>query len=414
MSGPVLVELPKDNYSFGAAGQKLTTIAGAIGVLALAGAAGLGVMAGDNLNSFLHSYLIAFFYFLTIALGALFFVAVQYLFRAGWSATVRRLAEIVAGTLPVLAVRALPIIVATAMGNHSLYIWTDHAAVEHDHLLEHKAPYLNLGFFLVRCVIYFGVWALLSWRYLSSSTKQDGNGDPKITRFNEILSAPGIILFALTLTFASIDFVMSLEAQFFSTIIGVYFFGGAMTSSLSLLVLFAMSLQNSGRMTSVLTKEHYHDLGKLMFGFTFFWSYIAFSQFMLIWYANIPEETEFFQHRIHGVWLIHSIVLLFGHFAFPFAFLLSRHIKRNRKTLAFGAAWLLIMHYVDISWWVMPTVNPHSTEFPFEATQIIAAVLSFIGIGGVFFGTIGFLGSRRSLVALKDPRLAEALTFENV
>ena len=411
MSGPVLVELPKDNYSFGAAGQKLTMIAGIIGILCLAGAGVMGAMSSDHMNGFLHGYLLAFYYVLTIALGCLFFVAIQYLFRAGWSVTVRRLAEITAGTLPVLAVLALPIIVATAMGNHTLYAWTNPEEVAHSELLTHKQGYLNVGFFLVRCVGYFGIWALLSWFFLSSSTKQDITGDAKITRRNEILSAPGILLFAITLTFASIDFIMSLAPTWFSTMIGVYFFAGAMTSSLSFLILFAMALQKSGRMTTVLTTEHYHDLGKLLFGFVFFWSYIAFSQFMLIWYANIPEETEFYLHRAHGVWLYHSWFLLIGHFALPFAGLLSRHVKRSRKALGFWAVWLLIMHYVDMAWYVLPQVNEHDVEtFPLD----LSAVLSVVGMVGIFLATVGFLGSRRSLVALKDPRVAEALSFENI
>jgi hypothetical protein len=411
MSGPVLVELPKDNYSFGAAGQKLTMIAGIIGVLCLAAAGGIGTMAGDHMNGFLHGYLLAFYYVLTIALGCLFFVAIQYLFRAGWSVTVRRLAEIGAGTLPVLAVLALPIIVAVAMGNHTLYAWTNPEEVQHSELLTHKQGYLNVGFFLVRCVFYFGFWALISWFFLSRSTKQDVTGDPKLTRLMEILSAPGILLFALTLTFASIDFVMSLAPTWFSTMIGVYFFGGACTSSLSFLILFAMALQKSGRMTTVLNTEHYHDLGKLLFGFVFFWSYIAFSQFMLIWYANIPEETEFYLHRMQGVWAVHSWILLFGHFAIPFAGLLSRHVKRNRKTLAFWAIWLLVMHYVDLAWYVLPQVNEHDTNtFAYGFSD----VLCIVGMVGIFLGTVGFLASRRSLVPLKDPRVAEALSFENI
>ncbi|MBC7792267.1 MAG: hypothetical protein H7Z43_01045 [Clostridia bacterium] len=135
---------------------------------------------------------------------------------------------------------------------------------------------------------------------------------------------------------------------------------------------------------------------------------------MLIWYANIPEETEFYQHRIHGVWLVHSIVLLFGHFAIPFAGLLSRHVKRNRKALAFFACWLLVWHYVDVSWWILPTIHEGSTDWPLTVLETLGGALAFVGVGGIVLATVGFLGSRRSLVALKDPRVAEALTFENV
>ncbi len=411
MSGPTLALLPKDNYDFSGPGKKLMLGAGIVGLLALGGAAALGFSAGDDLGRFLHAYLVGFYFVLTLALGCLFFVTIQYLFRAGWSVTVRRLAELGAGTLPVLAIFALPIIVSVAMGNHELYAWTDHAQVEQSHLLHHKAPYLNVPFFLIRCAVYFTVWAVLSWFYLSSSTKQDGSGDPKLTRRMEIVSAPGTILFALTLTFASIDFIMSLAPTWFSTMIGVYFFAGACTSSLAFLILFAMALQNSGRMVNVLNTEHYHDLGKLLFGFVFFWSYICFSQFMLIWYANIPEETEFYLHRFQGPWLYFSWFLLLGHWAFPMAGLLSRHVKRNRKALAFFSVWLLIMHFVDIAWYVLPAVNMHGDHgIPFGPMEVLCGV----GMTGIFLAVVGFLGSRRSLVPLKDPRVSEALTFENI
>lgn len=404
-------QLPQDNFSFEAAGGKLVKIAGGVGVVGLGASLGLGFTAGDGLRQFLHSYMLAFLFFMTIALGALFFVTIQYLTRAGWSATVRRLFELVAGALPVLGLLLLPVLVPTLMGNHELFSWVNEQKVAADHLLHHKAPYLNVPFFLVRVIIYFGFWSFLSHFFLRNSSRQDESGDPKLTSRMQAVAAPGMIAFALTLTFSSVDLVMSLSPHWFSTMIGVYFFAGAFMSGLAFVILFALGLQRSGHMTKVVTTEHYHDLGKLMFGFVFFWGYIAFSQFMLIWYGNIPEETEWYLHRMHGAWGVVSLVLLFGHFVIPFVGLISRHVKRNRAALGFWAGYLLVMHWIDLYWYVMPQLRPEDTH---SAPFHVLDVTSFLGIGGIFLAAVAFMGKKRSLVAVKDPRLTEALSFENV
>lgn len=402
--------LTHDNLSFAEPGAKWFKILAAVGVVALGGAFAVGSGVGDNLRQFQFSYLLSFSYFMSIALGMLFFVTVQHLTRAGWSVTVRRIAENYSAAIVLLFVLLLPLLGLAMSGNHELWLWLDHDTVEKDHILHGKAAYLNLGFFLARLVFYFGFWTVLSLFFLKSSTTQDTTGDANLTRRMEIFSAPAMLLFALTLTFAAVDLIMSVEPHFFSTIWGVYFFAGSLVSGLAVMALTLMGLQKSGRMASSVTTEHYHDIGKLMFGFTFFWGYIAFSQFMLIWYANVPEETFFFQHRIHGGWLTMTWILLITNFIIPFLGILSRHVKRNRFGLAFWACWLLVTHYLDLYWLIMPSLREGSTDLPFHLTD----VLTFVGIGALFLATTAFLASKRSLVPVKDPRLSEALSFENI
>ncbi len=397
-----------DNTTLGELGGKLLKIGAGVGVLSLGGAALLGMQAQDGGKRFFFAYLVAFVFFLTISLGSLFFVTVQHLTRAGWSVTVRRIAEVMAQNLLLMALLSLVIIVPMLMGNDALYAWVNHAKVETDHLLHAKAPYLNLPFFLVRCGIYFGFWVLLARFFIKRSTAQDTSGDATITSTMQKVSAPAMIGFALTLTFASFDFVMSLDPYWFSTIFGVYIFAGCAMSFFATFALTCMALQKSGRLATAISTEHYHDIGKLLFAFLFFWGYIAFSQFMLIWYSNVPEETEWYQHRMHGGWGWLGVVLILGHFFVPFLGLLSRHIKRRRVTLAFWAVFLLAMHYVDLYWLVVPTYS-HVTV-PFGLIDILALV----GIGGLWLAGFALAGKGRALLPLRDPRLPEAMHFENI
>ncbi len=218
-----------------------------------------------------------------------------------------------------------------------------------------------------------------------------------------------MILFALTLTFCAIDLLMSLDPEFFSTIFGVYYFAGAVSSGYSFLALSLMWLQGKGRLLRSVNREHYHDLGKMMFAFgVIFWSYIAFSQFMLIWYGDLPEETHWFKDRFNGDWKIVSCALLACHFAIPFFGLLSRHVKRNRKTLAFWAVWLLVIEWIDIYWLVMPSVSRDSV--PLHPADL----LCWVGVVGIFLGAAATRAKGMNLVPTKDPRLADSLAFQNI
>jgi hypothetical protein len=322
---------PRASYGFALAGA-----------LSLVVACVLGWLQGDAFKYFYHAYLVSYCFYLSISLGALFFVALHHASRAGWSVCVRRVMEIVAANVLLMAVLFLPILLGAAFGGSSLYEWTDLAKVEGDHVLEGKHVYLNLPFFLLRAVLYFGIWIALIWSLWRKSLRQDESGDVDLSMRMERVSYPALILFALTITFASFDWLMSLTPHWFSTAYGVYYFSGAVVGSLSAVILLLMALQATGRLTTTVTTEHYHELGKLLFAFIIFWGYIAFSQYMLIWYANIPEETEWYLPRQEGGWIAVSLILLFGHLLLPFFGLMSRHAKRRKAILGSWAVWMLM------------------------------------------------------------------------
>ena len=378
----------------------------AVGVLGLAAWLFFALTSADGSTRAWFSYLHSFCYFLSLSLGALFFVAIQHVVRATWSVVVRRIAEIIAAILPLLFILALPILI---FGTSALYEWTKEAAVSADALLTHKKVYLNLPFFWVRIVVYFTIWSILSLYFLKRSTDQDKSGDPQLTVRMMTTSAPAIAILALTLSFASIDLIMSLDAHWFSTIFGVYFFAGSFVGFLALLAVLVIILQNMGHLRKAITAEHYHDMGKLIFAFTMFWCYIAFCQYMLIWYSNIPEETGWYMRRQTGNWMYFSVALLFGHFFIPFAGLMQRWVKRTRVLLAFWAVWILAMHWFDQFYLIMPQFS-HETV-PFNPALDISALL---GVGGIYIAGAAYLARGRSLIPLKDPRLADSLRFENL
>jgi hypothetical protein len=404
-----------DNIRLGAAGQSLFTTAAGVGALGLAAAVGLGSMAGDGFRRFSLSYVTAFMWVLTLGLGALFWVILQNLVNSHWSIVLRRVGEIVAAQAPLLAVLSLPIVVPIFMGNSSIYIWSNHEAIQHNHLLEHKAAYLNPTSFLIRFVVYFGLWTFLSRYYLNSSLAQDSSKDPKaIMGKMRAVSGPAMIGFALTMTFCAIDLLMSLDPLWFSTIFGVYYLASCVQGNNAFIALTAMWLQKRGVLAKSVTTEHFHDLGKMLFAFTIFWAYVGFSQFMLIWYANIPEETGWFKERFEGGWGggwgMLSATLLFGHFVIPFFGLVSRHVKRRRPTLAFWAIWQLVMIYLDMYWLVMPTIGEHTPGPPFALIDLACAV----GILGVFVAGIAMRAKNLNLMPTNDPRLPKSLAFENI
>ena len=380
-----------------------------LGVVVLAVAVGIGFSGGDEgLRHLAHSYLTSYAFYLSITLGALFFVILQHVTRAGWSVTVRRLAELMAANTPVLAVLFVPIAAAVFLAGVELYPWADSAKVSGNHLLEHKSVYLNPAFFMVRAVLYFAVWAYLGRFFLSRSLEQDNSSDPALTEQMERFSPVAMILFAVTLTFASFDWLMSLEPTWFSTIYGVYYFSGAVVGSLAMLILVTIMLQAAGRLKTSVTVEHYHDLGKLLFAFVVFWGYIAFSQYMLIWYANIPEETEWYLVRQTGAWHWVTVGLLFGHLLIPFFGMISREVKRRRMLLGFWAAWMLVWHWIDMYWLVMPSFDGTQPTFG------LIDVCCLVGLDAIWGAGLLRLAANRPLVAAGDPRFEESLAFENV
>jgi hypothetical protein len=370
---------------------------------AVLGAGACALMGASNPKQFFFSWLVSFLFFLSLALGGLFFVLIQYATQGGWGIVLRRIGETIFALLPVMAVLFLPLL----LGLRDLYSWAVPGAAEHDALLRWKAPYLNVPFFLIRAAIYFAVWTFMALLYYRGSRGQDVTGDPAVSARLRRLAGPAIIVLAVTQTFASIDWIMSLTPHWYSTMFGVYFFAGSFVGFIALLSVLAAAMRQAGLLETVISAEHLHDMGKLLFAFTSFWAYIAFSQFFLIWYANLPEETIWYRARLEGSWEGVSLLLMAGHFGVPFFYLMGRDVKRRGWTLAIGGTWLLAMHFVDLYWQVMPTLHPEGVRpSPLD-------VAAFIAVGGCFVAAAGWLMRRQALVPLRDPRLAESLAFEN-
>lgn len=302
-----------------------------------------------------------------------------------------------------------------AAGGHDAASAQEHALHEAHALIEgevmkKKSGYLSKNFFYGRAVFYFVIWAWLAVRLFGFSAKQDTTKDPKLTVRAQAFAPAGTMLFALTLTFAGFDWVMALEPTWFSTIFGVYYFSTGVVSSLAVIILVTMALRTSGPLAGAVTPEHFHDLGKLMFGFLVFWAYIGFSQFMLIWYAALPEETTWYHNRWDfGPWAKVSMAILIGHFVVPFFWLISRNFKRNLGRLQIGAAILLVMHVVDIYWFVMPNYALRSNDFAFH--WLDAACL--LAVGGIYGAFVFHRMTKNYLVPVGDPRLERSLHFQN-
>lgn len=358
-------------------------------------------LRGGDEKQFFYSWLVAFLYFTSLGLGALFFVLLQYATKTGWGIVVRRLAENTACALTVMLLAFLGVY----FGLNKLYPWTDEAHL--DAILEGKTWYLNPTRFLVAGLIYFALWILMAHWFRAGSVKQDQTGDADLTRRRVRWAGPGIIVFALTTTFAAFDWAMTLAPHWYSTIFGVYYFAGSLVCVFAFLSLVVIGLRRSGALEGFVTAEHMHDLGKLLFAFVVFWAYIGFSQFFLIWYANIPEETVWYLVRLKHGWKPVTVFLAIGHFAVPFFFLMSRHVKRNNLGLGLGSAWMLGMHFVDMHWLVMPAYE--GKDFGLTAMDFT----TMLGIGGLFMAAFGFFLTRAKLVPAKDPRLIESITFEN-
>jgi len=359
-------------------------------VCAVLGAVACAILGAGNPKQFFFSWLVAFLFFLSLALGALFFVLIHYATQGGWGIVVRRIGETIFVTVPVMAALFVPVL----FGLHDLYSWSVPGAADHDALLRWKEPYLNVPFFLIRAALYFGLWSFIALIYFRGSRGQDATGDAAVSVRLRRFAGPAIIVLALTTAFASIDWIMSLTPHWYSTIFGVYFFAGSFVGFFALLSVVAVAMRRAGLLDTVISAEHLHDIGKLLFAFMVFWTYIGFSQ---IWYKA----------RMEGSWMTVSLFLMAGHFVVPFFYLMGRPVKRNGATLAVGGAWLLAMHFVDLYWQVMPTLHPDG----FSPSLLDVAAL--VAVGGCFVAAASWLMRRQALVPLRDPRLAESLAFEN-
>jgi hypothetical protein len=335
---------------------------------------------------------------MSLALGGLFFAALQWITAAMWSAPVRRVAESFTSYLPFIFLTFAGIFLAS----HSLYHWTHTEDVLKDPILYGKMAYLNLPFFGIRNVVAIILWIVFAKIMVGNSLKQDSVGGQTLTEKNKSLTPAFIIVFALTYSMASFDQMMSLDPHWFSTMFGVYCFAGLIYSTFAVLAILIVRLRENGHFAKLINDNHYHDIGKFMFGFAIFWAYIGFSQFMLIWYANLPEETPYMIRRMTGPWLPVSIAVLVLKFVLPFLILLPRANKRNPRILVGVACLMLVAQWLDMAWLVQP-------EF-FGGLVVgwveVGTTIGFIGVFGLFVAR--FLAKHNS-VAIGDPRLAESV-----
>jgi hypothetical protein len=385
--------LPDTNLPRFAQGRTLMIGSGLVGLAGLADPRGT-----------LHAYLIAFVYWLGLSVGGLTLVLANNAAGAKWNVTVRRLGETLGAVVPFFAVLFLPLL----FGARHLWFWVQpggEMSAGTAHLLAHKAAYLNLSSFTIRALVYFAIWTAYAWRLRNLSVAQDTSGDPLLTAKMRSISPLGLLLFVLSVTFASFDWLMSLQPTWYSTIFGLYVYAGAFVASMALICLIVTGLRAAqtpwGRL---LTVDQQHNLGKLLLAFIAFWAYMAFSQYMLIWAGNLPEELQWIVSRSKGVWRPIGQFILIGHFVVPFFLLLSRDLKR-RPALAAVAIWILAVHYVDTYWIVMPAADPSSLGL------LLAHFTAFAGVGGVSVAAAFALLRGASPVPIKDPYLDDSLRY---
>ncbi|WP_265767801.1 hypothetical protein [Fodinibius salsisoli] len=367
-----------------------------VGIVGLI-ASGLGYFLDHG--QFFFSYLVNFAFFSSIALASLFFVLLQHLTRSHWSVAIRRIPETFSSNIWIWALFIIPVL----LGMHSLYHWTHPEAVAHDPVLQGKEPYLHSTFFIIRQIIYFGVWSFLGYRMYNKSIEMDETGDWGLQTLLRRTSGPGLFFFAITLAFASFDWLMSLDPHWYSTIFGVYYFAMSFQVMFATFILLILFLWKKDLLTNTIKKGHIYDLGVQMFGFTVFYAYIAFSQFLLIYYANIPEETVWFLERLSGGYEYLAYFYLFGRFVIPFVVLLPKKTKSNYNIVATISVLILASHLVELYWLVMPVLDHHGFHFNWMT------VTSFLGLGGIFFGLFFHKFKQNKMVPVNDPRLADSL-----
>lgn len=389
-------------------GGRLQFFALVVGVIALVIAGVVALIIPDALHQFFHSYLMAYLFWTVLALGCLGLLMVQYVARGAWGVVIRRVLEAGTRTLPLMAVLFVPLI----FGIPFLYEWSHEEAVRESEILQLKHGYLNTPLFLIRTAIYFAVWLLLTFLLNRWSDRQDETGDYRFGNLARNLSGPGIVAFALTLTFASVDWIMSLDPEWYSTIFGILYMVGSGLSAMAFVIIVMVLLSEREPFKPILTAMHFHDLGKLLLAFVMLFAYISLSQFLIIWMGNLPEEIPWYLRRMRGPWQYLSFALVMLHFAVPFLLLLSRNLKRRPRTLARVAALILVMRLVYEFWIIAPEVVdrprgvPHFTPFHFHFLDLLLP----IGIGGIWLAVFIWQLRRRPILPVHDSLLERALT----
>jgi hypothetical protein len=351
-------------------------------------------------EQFFHSYLVGYLLWIGIALGSLVLLMLQHLTGGGWGMVIRRGLEAATRTLPLMLILFIPIL----FGARHIYPWTNRGQFAHNApMLDKIDHYLNLRFFILRAVIYFAIWLVLAYFLNKWSREQDSSTDRTITKKMRLLSGPGMVLFILTVTFAAIDWVMSISPDWSSTIFGLLFVASFGLSGLAFAIAITALLSDREPMAEVVAPLHFHDLGKLMLALVMLWAYFAYSQYLIIWSGNLPEEIKWYLPRTQGGWgaMVISIVVL--HFAFPFFFLLSRSVKRNPHRLISVAVLILIMRVIDLIWLIEPN---YSHEHFHISWMDIAAPLGF---GGIWIGMFARELQKRPLMPFNDPQMESVL-----
>jgi len=354
----------------------------------------------------LRSWLLGFIFWGGIGIGSLGILLLQYLTGGAWGVMIRRILEAGSRTLPIVFVLFLPIM----FGLTYLYAWTH---MQDDPIVQYRGAYLSVGWFIFRSVLYFILFGSMAYFLNKWSLEQDS-----ATTYEESaksladcgkFSGPAIIFYVFTVTFASIDWVMTLDPHFYSTMWGFLFVAGWTLSTFSFAVVLLAWLSDREPMNQIIGKRHFHDIGKLMLAFTMVWAYFNFSQYLIIWSGNIPEETKWYIPRVQGGWGVIAVLLIIFHFAFPFLVLLSRDIKRNAKWLSMLAVFILVMRLIDMYYLIgpSPTIESHGTEVPFHIHWM--DFLAPVAVGGIwlwwFFGEL----LKRPLVPVNDPYMENAI-----
>ena len=350
-------------------------------------------------TQFFHSYLIGYLFWTGMAVGSLALLMLQHLTGGGWGLVIRRPLEAATRTLPLMLVLFIPIF----LGAKQIYPWTNHEEMAKNPALVEKAKYLNLPFVSLRAGGIFAIWLLLAFFLNKWSREQDQSVDRQATKKMRVLSGPGLVLFVFTVTFASIDWSMSLDPEWSSTIYGFLFVAAWSLSALAFVIAILALLSKHEPMSHVVAALHFHDLGKLMLALVMLWAYFAFSQFLIIWSGNLPEEIRWYLPRMRGGWGAIAVAVIVLHFAFPFLFLLSRSLKRNPHRLVLVAAMILLMRYVDLIWLVAPNFN--EGRFHISWMDVVAP----LAIGGLWLATFSWQLSKRPLMPLNDPQLPSVL-----
>jgi hypothetical protein len=378
--------------------KSLRTKAGVIGILFL-----ILTVAGAFVDApqFYRSYLYSFVFWMGISVGCLAWLMVQYLSGGAWGVMVRRVCESAAKVIPLWLLLFIPLI----FGIPSLYhtSWANPDLVAHNPILKHKSLFLNTNFWIARAYVYLGGWTLLSFLLNRWSDREDREGGVKPRQTMAAISAPGLIFTAFAVTFMATDWIMSVNAEWYSTMFGLLFIAGQALSSISFIVCVMVMLFNYRPMSQYLTKRHMHDLGKLMLATTMLFAYFSFSQFLITWAGNLPEEIPWYKHRLEGGWEVLGLFLVIGHFALPFTLLLSQDLKKNFKAIRAVAILIIVMRLIGVYWETVPEFFPgsfHISWIDFTAP---------IGLGGIFIALFLTHLLKRPLIPPNNPHLEEAL-----